>query len=122
MAFCYWCYWGWPKPILDIYRDCLAKLGGNENPLHWGPAHVVWEDENWDSAQWCLDHFNDYADPDLTEYEKAIVRESLERLLAVPDEYKHPPEGFDAGKDEDEDDPADFPPPEHWQCKGRGQE
>ena len=83
MGACYWCHWGWPKPIREIYEDCLAKLGGNRNPLHFGPAHLVWEDENWDLAQWCLDHFDEFKF-DLTECELVIVRESLVRLIAVP--------------------------------------
>jgi hypothetical protein len=111
---CYWCWWGWPKPILDIYNDCLAKLDGNKGPLHFGPAHLVWEDENWDLVQFCLDHFDEFSF-DLTEHELAVVRESLARLLAVPDEYKSPPDGFD----EDKNSPGDFPPPKHWGCSGR---
>ena len=47
---CWWCHWGWPKPIADIYDDCVERLGGDEGPLLWGPAHVVWADENWELA------------------------------------------------------------------------
>jgi hypothetical protein len=119
MGVCYWCHWGWPKPILDIYKDCLAKLDGDDRPLKFGPAHVVWEDENWDSAQWCLDHFDEFRF-DLTEHELVVVRESLVRLVDVPDEYKSPPEGFDDGDDSDDaKSPEDFPPPEHWGCSSR---
>jgi len=109
---CYWCHWGWPKPIRDIYGQALAKLGGDDHWLHYGPGHIVWADENWDSAQWCLDHFDEYV-RDMTEHEKAVVRESLELLLAVPDEYKSEPDDYD------EENPQNFPPPAHWQCKPR---
>ena len=112
-SMCYWCHWGWPKPIRDIYDGCVNQLCGNESPLLHGPSHIVWADENWDSAQWCLDHFNKYKG-DYTDDKLRVVRESLERLIAVPDEYKQEPIGFD-----DDSDPADFPPPEHWKCELR---
>lgn len=107
---CYWCYWGWPKPIRDIFEAARVKLGGNIEPLLYGPAHIVWDDENFDSAQHCLDHFDEYAG-DLTEYEKSVVRESLEMLLAVSNEFKNEPEEYDGHN------PGLYPPPEHWQCE-----
>lgn len=110
MCICWNCYWGWPKPIRDIYDEALAKLDGNDLPLRFGPAHIVWEDENFDCAQICLDEFEPYAS-ELTEYEKEIVRWSLERLLEVPEEFKEWPDDYD-GKQ-----PENFPPPDHWQCK-----
>jgi hypothetical protein len=107
---CWWCYWGWPKPIADIYDDCLAKLDGWKEPLEFGPGHVVWSDENWDSAQWCLEHFGDYPKPEyMTDDHLAIVRESLERLCALPDEYKHEPDEYEGSN------PEDYPPPSHWE-------
>jgi hypothetical protein len=112
MGVCYWCYWGWPKPIRDIYDDCVNQLG-SDSSLMYGPSHIVWADENWDCAQWCLDHFDEHKGR-CTDEALAVVRESLERLLKVPDEFKSEPGGF-----KDEDDPADFPPPEHWECEKR---
>ena len=116
MGVCYWCHWGWPKPIRDIYDDCMTRVG--ESPLLYGPSHIVWADENWDSAQWCLDHCaeyeNDYSAMSNDDV-LAIVRESLERLLAVPHEFKVEPGGYDG----DKHDPADFPPPKHWECERR---
>lgn len=114
MGYCYWCHWGWPNPIYTIYRDALSKLNGDDSPLLFGPAHIVWEDENWNSAQWCIDHFDEYR-RDMTDHEADVVRESLVKLLSVPDEYKKEPEGFD----QDNSDPADFPPPQHWECERR---
>ncbi len=112
-GFCYWCCWGWPKPIRDIYDDCTLRIG-DELGLLYGPGHVVWADENWDSAQSCLDHFDEnkseYTDEDL-----AVIRESLERLVAVPDEFKVEPDGYN----DNDSNPADFPPPEYWKCEHR---
>lgn len=115
MGVCYWCHWGWPKPIRDIYDDCVKKH--SQSLLLYGPAHIVWADENWGSAQWCLDHFDENKGDFSHCGEKAfaVVRESLERLLKVPDEFKIEPGGYVAG----EHDPADFPPPKHWKCEHR---
>lgn len=114
MSICWWCYWGWPKPIRDIYDEAVQKLQDYVSPLHYGPAHIVWEDENWDSAQWCLDNFEHwkrtYNNGLFYDSELDVVHWSLTALLAVPDEFKHPPGGYD----EDSDHPENFPPPPHW--------
>jgi len=108
MGICWWCHWGWPVEIRDIYESAVEKLDGFEDPLHWGPSHIVWEDENFDCAQYCLDNFEknkrDYSDEQLS-----VVRESLELLLALPDEFKNEPEGYD-----EDSKPEDFPPPANW--------
>ncbi len=109
MSICWFCHWGWPKPIADIYQAALGKLEGNYLPLKYGPAHVVWADENFDSAQWCLDNFEEYKG-DHSEEDLAVVRESLEQLLAVDDEYKQELDGYE----HDEENPEAFPPPAHW--------
>ena len=110
MSDCYWCYWGWPKPIQDIYDKAVADLGGWEDPLEFGPAHILWSDENWDCVQWCLDHFSDNPS-DYSDDQLAIVRRSLIELLAVPDEYKVEPADFNGQN------PAAFPPPAEWGCR-----
>ena len=109
MAICWWCHWGWPKPIADIFNDAVEKLNGDDLTLLYGPSHVVWADENWDCAQWCLDHFDEYLDYyNHTHEEYAVVRESIERLLAVPEEFKHQPLEYD------DEHPERYPPPSHW--------
>ena len=60
MGICWYCYWGWPKQIAEIYKKALKELDGYSAPLHFGPAHIVWDDENFDSGEWCLEHFDDY--------------------------------------------------------------
>lgn len=113
MGRCWWCHWGWPKQIRDIYEKALDALDGDSSPLHYGPAHIVWDDENWDSAQSCLDEFDvpawytgNYSDEAM-----AIVRQSLIDLLAVPDEFKNTPAGYD------DENPEQFPPPSHWEMR-----
>lgn len=74
---CWYCHWGWPKPVADIYQEFKEIVG--EDALHWGPAHVVWEDENFD------DHSIDFCIGACGE-NHAAVRESLVRLRAVPEQ------------------------------------
>lgn len=107
MSICWDCYWGWPKAVAEIYDRACKDLGDEDGQaLHYGPAHVVWEDENWHSAECCLEHFDEYAE-NLSESEKVIVRRSLKELAAIPlEERDLQPEGYD-GKH-----PELYPPPE----------
>lgn len=66
-----------------IYKEALKRLDGNSDPLHYGPAHVVWADENFDCAELSLEKFDQRAD-DLTDKEKVVVRWSLEQLAKIP--------------------------------------
>lgn len=102
---CWYCTHGWPVKVRAIY-DQYAALAGR-TAMEFGPAHIVWSDENFDreSIQWCLDHFGDY-DDDLDPRQRAAVRASLLELLALPDEvFDVIPADF--GPD---DDPEDYPP------------
>lgn len=105
MGICWFCHWGWPKPIADIYIRALHDLGGDDRPLHFGPAHVVWEDENFDSAEWCLENFEEYAGG-FSEKDLVVVRRSLEELTRLPLSIRREPEGYD------DEHPEMFPPPE----------
>jgi len=114
MGICWYCHWGWPKAIRDIYNQALEKLKGNEAPLHFGPAHIVWEDENFDSAKWCLDNFDKYSQR-LTEEEKAIVRWSLEQILTLPENViNSEPEDYD------DKHPQNYPPPQNVEWENNG--
>lgn len=104
MGICWYCHWGWPKPIADIYDRYIGIAG--ESAMHYGPAHIVWDDENWDSAQWCLDHFEEHSDGDHTPKELAAVYASLKELVALPqDVIEAIPEGYD------DEHPENYPPP-----------
>lgn len=88
---------------LYIQRGCEAA---GDMAMEFGPAHVVWSDENFDTAsiESCL------SDPevgDLTPAERVAVLQSLRELLAVPEEIRCcEPEDYDG------EHPANFPPPE----------
>ncbi len=102
---CWYCHWGWPKAVADIYLKALADLDGCDTPLLYGPAHIVWGDENFDSAEWCLEHFDDDTG-DYTVDEMTIVRQSLLELKKLPEEV------IDIEPDDyDGEHPERYPPP-----------
>ena len=80
---CWYCYWGWAKAVADIYAKALEALGGDNSALNYGPAHIVWDDENFDSAEWCLEHFDEYRF-DHSDEDLEIVKQSLIELAAIP--------------------------------------
>jgi len=112
MGECWYCYWGWAKPVKKIFDEASEKLQG-DHFLCYGPAHIVWDDENFDdsSIKFCIDNFDKYADKLNTE-EKEIVMWSLTELIKVPvaercivpEEYAEehpenfPPKGMEKGK------------------------
>lgn len=118
MGICWYCHWGWPKQVRDIYDKYLALT--SDTAMHYGPAHIVWEDENFETVehiQWCIDtaeqwfkewnvspHFG--GDPKLTREEFVLVVESLKELLTVPEEIRCCcPDNYD------DEHPENFPPP-----------
>ena len=75
--------------------------------MHYGPAHSVWEDENFEreSVEWCLDHFEEDMREDAIPEEYAAVRQSLVALLFLPDNVLTPcPEDYDNER------PEQYPP------------
>lgn len=104
MGICWYCHWGWPKPVADIFLRAKAALG-DDYWLDFGPGHIVWSDENFDSANWCLEHFDEYSDG-MDEHSKSVVRKSLEELKALaPELYDVEPEDYD------DENPQNYPPP-----------
>lgn len=109
MGICWYCYWGWSKPVADIYTRFVAVAG--ESAMHYGPAHIVWDDENFERecVQYCVDGFDaddaHWNDGRHTRDELEAVRQSLFALLALPDAELAPmPEDYD------DEHPADYPP------------
>lgn len=89
---CWYCTYGWPESVADIY-DKYAPIAGAA--MHWGPSHVVWEDENFgdDNVKWCLAECKLRKPEDLdrfSEAELASVQASLEEMLAIPESVRHP--------------------------------
>jgi len=106
MGVCWYCHWGWPKVVADIYKVALTALDGYDSPLHYGPAHIVWEDENFNHAEWCLEHFDENKG-DLSDYTLGVVRWSLEELAKIPmNERAVAPEAYY----DDDEHPEKYPP------------
>lgn len=90
MGACWYCHWGWAKPVAEIYKEAIVKLNGDDFPLLSGPAHVVWEDENFDHAECCLEEFDKKWDECFGEFhdpgdlQKEVARWSLVELTKIP--------------------------------------
>ena len=52
---CWYCYWGWPKEVFDVYRKYVEEAG-SDSLFTAGPSHIVWSDENFGDGDinWCL--------------------------------------------------------------------
>lgn len=105
MSICWYCHWGWSKPVVEIYERYIDAAG--EDAMHYGAAHIVWDDENFERehVQRCLDNFDKYKREDYTEVQNEAVRQSLIDLLALPDHELAP-----EPKDYDGEHPERFPP------------
>jgi len=105
MGICWYCYWGWAKPVAEIYLATVEKLGGNDMGIFWGPSHTVWANENWDYAEESLRRFNDHEWENNTKKELEIIRWSLEELVKIPlKDREIEPEDYD------DEHPARYPP------------
>ncbi len=82
---CWYCYWGWPQQIVDIYNRYIDIAG--ESAMHYGAAHIVWDDENFEREhiQECLDTFEQWKREDSTDEENEAVRQSLLNMLKLDD-------------------------------------
>lgn len=94
---CWYCYWGWPKPVADIYD----AHGGEA--LNCGPGHVVWGDENFDdsSIDFCMGEAAKEGDEN--------CRRSLVALRALPLSVRVPRQDYQDL--ETEATPEIYPPP-----------
>jgi len=105
MPICWYCHWGWPKPVAEIYKQALEKLNGYDSPLIFGPSHLVWADENFNYAEQCLEYCDRYTGD--YDAELAIIRWSLEELIKLPVDLRCvKPEEYDG------EHPELYPPPD----------
>lgn len=98
---CWFCHWGWHPEVKKVYDKWTAIAG--YAAMHFGPAHIVWEDENFDSADWCLEHFDEHRG-DHSDEELVAVKQSLIELNSLPMEWRVWPTDYD-GKH-----PENYPP------------
>jgi hypothetical protein len=97
MAICWYCHWGWAKPVSDIYDDAVAKLEAlgedADGLLQYGPGHIVWADENFERShvEYCIkacDEADAYGDRTPSVEAREIVKQSLKALLEVPEHIR----------------------------------
>lgn len=119
--YCWYCHWGWPKPIYDIYRKYVDLLGA-EYFLESGPAHIVWGDENFDreNVEYLLGLYDQKhplweVEENFTPERIEIIRQSLIELLTLPKEYLN--DRFQLADEVDA-----VPPPSHWVMVKNGKE
>lgn len=105
MGVCWYCHWGWAKQVREIYDRGLAA--SSERAMNYGPAHIVWDDENF--QQWCVEAClkacDTWKDPDISVEQIAVVRQSLIELLALPEDIREPQPA-----DYDDENPRGYPP------------
>lgn len=76
-------------PIGHVYLGAYARLNGDMSPLmNSYQSHVVWDDGNYDMAESCLEHFDDYEPQEYTDEQMAVIRWSLEELTKIPIEER----------------------------------
>jgi len=105
MSICWYCYWGWSKEVMAIYGKYISIAG--ESAMHFGAAHIVWEDENFERyrVQFCLDNYEKYKRDDCSDIKNEAVKQSLIELLALSDDILNPkPSNYDG------ENPENFPP------------
>jgi len=104
---CWYCHWGLPRPIATIYSALMA-LVENPSAVEYGPAHIVWSDENFDddSIRHCIENCRErkYCDGYSID-DVAKVLQSLQELLDIPESVRCCVPG-----DYDGENPHLFPP------------
>ena len=87
---CWYCRWGVPVAVADIYYIAEKKLGETfPMAMHYGPAHIVWDDNNLsdENIKWCIEHFDEYKHG-YPESELEVVMWSLKELLKIPEKER----------------------------------
>lgn len=92
---------------MAIYRRGVAAVGGDENNMDFGQAHVVWSDENFDTKtiQSCIES-PECRSEYVNDEQAAAVVDSLKELLLIPEEIRCcEPDDYDG------ENPENYPPP-----------
>lgn len=111
MKNCWYCYWGWAKPVADIYNKTVRQgIVDDYDMCHIG--HPVWEDENFDdiTIKSTIQHIHMNYNTFLvswgyTKTQINAVCKSLEQLLEIPEH-----ERCIEPKDYDGEHPEKYPP------------
>ena len=135
MGICWYCHWGWAKPVRDIYDTYSLLVTDADTVLDYGIGHIVWADENFDThnIEWCIKHAYDLSDLPIKKEEHSsfnrmtgtdlmLSMQALKELLLIPEEIRDCiPEEYDRLSREYDNTPwekrgqmvlpEDYPPP-----------
>lgn len=103
---CWYCHWGWAEPVALLYREYVERFG-YDSPMLFSIGHIVWEDENFEDEHvlWCINQAPNH-NKDISDEQVESVRESLRRLLEIPEHIRCCcPEDYDG------EHPENYPPP-----------
>jgi hypothetical protein len=123
MGICWYCCWGWPRVVRAIYEKYSRLVSDASHVLDYGPGHIVWADENFETEhiQWCLDNAEEWREHKwdekwpqnmksdgllLEDRDFHLAIESLRELLAIPESVR-----CCEPRDYDERNPENYPPP-----------
>ena len=98
MGVCWYCHWGWAKRVAEIYREAVNMAEDAYWALHFGPTHIIWEDENFDdhSIEFCTGEMSGPDNSRFSEMQLEAVRWSLEELAKIPEHERCiEPDGYD---------------------------
>jgi hypothetical protein len=75
-------FYNYPKEISEIFFKAKEMMAGEDWPLLFGPAHIVWEDGNMmdEDIDFCLE----YDTGDLNFNQVQAVHWSLHELKKIP--------------------------------------
>jgi hypothetical protein len=134
MAICWYCHWGWPAVVREIHDRYAAMCIHGADGLHYGPSHVVWDDENFTDhtiigcIEGAAEHHQEFIGTDtdfgalagrgeseefwnpVQDFLMAVM--SLLELLQVPEAIRCcEPEDYDLER------PENYPPPPNLDCQ-----
>lgn len=93
--------------VTKIYNQALGMCDGMWKALHFGPSHIVWEDENfWDhSIEFCINEMNTETYDNFSDEQLNAVRWSLEQMALMPESERCvEPDDYNG------ENPDDYPP------------
>jgi hypothetical protein len=107
---CWYCYWGWARPVKEIYERAVEELG--DSVVDYGPGHIVFADENFENhnIEFCLNE----CDANRDSYRDRMSDAEIDRLRAYLVELRQVPEEVRCCAPEeywkDADHPERYPP------------
>jgi hypothetical protein len=83
----------WAEPVKEIFKNALASLGGDDEPLKNGPGHIIWADGNFSDQDilFCLEECQSRRQEwtaRFGEHALSVVQFALENLLTIKEDIR----------------------------------